>query len=220
MRLIMLGPPGAGKGTQAKKIAVGFGVPHISTGEMFRSAVKQQTEMGKKASEFMKKGLLVPDEIVIGIVDERLRQPDVKRGFVLDGFPRNISQAENLKGITDDLCIKIEKVININVEKNELIQRFTGRRICPKCGATFNIKYNPPKEPGVCQRCGEKLIMRPDDTRETVIKRLEVYEKETAPLIKYYEEKGLLVNVDGGKTIESVYDEIMDLLRSGAHDCD
>jgi adenylate kinase len=213
LRLIMLGPPGAGKGTQAKKIAGGFDIPHISTGEMFRNAVRQQTSMGKKATEYMDKGLLVPDEIVIGIVDERLKQPDVEKGFVLDGFPRNISQAESLMSLMDDIGIKLNKVVNIKVEKDELIQRFTGRRVCNKCGATFNIKFNPPKPPGICEKCGDKLVIRPDDSIDTVMKRLEVYEMETAPLIKYYEDKNLLLNIDGSKNIDEVYTEIMERLR-------
>lgn len=210
----MLGPPGAGKGTQAKKIAGGFDIPHISTGEMFRNAVRQQTPMGKQAAEYMDKGLLVPDEIVIGIVEERLKQPDAENGFVLDGFPRNISQAESLMGLMDEIGIKLNKVINIKVEKNELIERFTGRRVCNRCGATFNTKHNPPKTPGICEKCGDKLVIRPDDNIDTVVKRLEVYEMETAPLIKYYEDKNLLLNIDGCKKIDEVYEEIMERLRS------
>nr|WP_255688269.1 adenylate kinase [Tepidanaerobacter sp. GT38] len=209
----MLGPPGAGKGTQAKKIAEEFKIPHISTGEILRKAVQDNTPLGKKASEYLDKGLLVPDEIVEGIVRSRLKMHDCAAGFLLDGFPRTVRQAENLDEFLKEENVNLDIVINIQVEQRLLIERFTGRRTCQKCGATFHIKFSPPKTPGICDKCGEKLIVRRDDDIETVKKRLEVYETTTAPLVDYYDRRKLLVNVDGSKPIDDVFEDIKKVLE-------
>jgi len=209
----MLGPPGAGKGTQAKKIAEEFKIPHISTGEILRKAVQDNTPLGKKASEYLDKGLLVPDEIVEGIVRSRLKMHDCAAGFLLDGFPRTVRQAENLDEFLKEENVNLDIVINIQVEQRLLIERFTGRRTCQKCGATFHIKFSPPKTPGICDKCGEKLIVRKDDDIETVKKRLEVYETTTAPLVDYYARRKLLVNVDGSKPIDDVFEDIKKVLE-------
>lgn len=213
MRIVMLGPPGAGKGTQAKKIAEEFKIPHISTGEILRKAVQDNTPLGKKASEYLDKGLLVPDEIVEGIVRSRLKMHDCAAGFLLDGFPRTVRQAENLDEFLKEENVNLDIVINIQVEQRLLIERFTGRRTCQKCGATFHIKFSPPKTPGICDKCGEKLIVRKDDDIETVKKRLEVYETTTAPLVDYYDRRKLLVNVDGSKPIDDVFEDIKKVLE-------
>jgi len=209
----MLGPPGAGKGTQAKKIAEEFKIPHISTGEILRKAVQDNTPLGKKASEYLDKGLLVPDEIVEGIVRSRLKMHDCAAGFLLDGFPRTVRQAENLDEFLKEENVNLDIVINIQVEQRLLIERFTGRRTCQKCGATFHIKFSPPKTPGICDKCGEILIVRKDDDIETVKKRLEVYETTTAPLVDYYDRRKLLVNVDGSKPIDDVFEDIKKVLE-------
>lgn len=213
MRIVMLGPPGAGKGTQAKKIAEEFKIPHISTGEILRKAVQDNTPLGKKASEYLDKGLLVPDEIVEGIVRSRLKMHDCAAGFLLDGFPRTVRQAENLDEFLKEENVNLDIVINIQVEQRLLIERFTGRRTCQKCGATFHIKFSPPKTPGICDKCGEILIVRKDDDIETVKKRLEVYETTTAPLVDYYDRRKLLVNVDGSKPIDDVFEDIKKVLE-------
>jgi len=210
---VLLGPPGAGKGTQAKKIAGEFGVPHISTGDMFRKAVAEKTPMGIKADEFMKKGLLVPDEIVVGIVDERLRLPDCQKGFILDGFPRTVAQAESLEEILSKQGLKLDAAVNFEVPQEELIERFTGRRVCESCGASYHIKYNPPKEAGICDKCGSKVVTRPDDRIETVTERLKVYEEQSRPLVQFYKDKGLLIDIDGTKSIDEVFEKIVSRLR-------
>lgn len=213
MRIVMLGAPGAGKGTQAKNIAKEYDIPNISTGQMFRDAIKQGTEMGKKANEYMEKGLLVPDDIVVGLVKERLSQDDVKKGFILDGFPRNIAQAESLEDILKEIGFSLDAVVNIVVARDELIERFSGRRVCKACGATFHIKYNPPKKEDVCDNCQGELIVRADDQIDTVKERLKVYEEQTAALIDYYDKKDLLVNVDGANDIDKVSQDMISKLE-------
>ncbi len=212
MNLILLGAPGAGKGTQAKLIVSKYGIPQISTGDMLREAVANQTELGKKAKEYMDKGELVPDEVVIGIVKERLAQPDCERGFILDGFPRTLKQAEALDKILDELGKKIDAVINVAVPEEEIVKRIVNRRTCKKCGAVYHLIYNPPKEPGKCDKCGGELYQRDDDKEETVKERLRVYKAQTEPLIDYYSKKGLVYNVDGTKSIEGVFEEIEKIL--------
>ena len=212
MNLILLGAPGAGKGTQAKLIVSKYGIPQISTGDMLREAVANQTELGKKAKEDMDKGELVPDEVVIGIVKERLAQPDCERGFILDGFPRTLKQAEALDKILDELGKKIDAVINVAVPEEEIVKRIVNRRTCKKCGAVYHLIYNPPKEPGKCDKCGGELYQRDDDKEETVKERLRVYKAQTEPLIDYYSKKGLVYNVDGTKSIEGVFEEIEKIL--------
>lgn len=207
-----MGLPGAGKGTQAEKIVDKYGIPHISTGDMFRAAIKEGTELGLKAKSFMDNGDLVPDEVTIGIVGERLSKEDCEKGFLLDGFPRTVAQAEALENILADLGKKMNYVININVDKDILMERLTGRRICKECGATYHLVFNPPTEEGVCDRCGGELYQRADDNEETVQNRLDVNIKQTQPLLAYYEDKGYLKNIDGQQDIHRVFDDIDELL--------
>lgn len=214
MNLVLMGLPGAGKGTQAEKIVEKYGIPHISTGDMFRAAIKEGTELGLKAKSFMDKGDLVPDEVTIGIVRERLSKDDCHKGFLLDGFPRTVAQAEALENILSDLNKKINFVINIDVEKEILMERLTGRRICKSCGSTYHLVFNPPASEGVCDRCGGELYQRADDNEETVQNRLEVNLKQTKPLLDFYETKGYLRNIDGQQDIRIVFDDIDQLLGS------
>lgn len=207
-----MGLPGAGKGTQAEKIVDKYGIPHISTGDMFRAAIKGGTELGLKAKSFMDNGDLVPDEVTIGIVRERLSKEDCEKGFLLDGFPRTVAQAEALENILADLGKKMNYVININVDKDILMERLTGRRICKECGATYHLVFNPPTEEGVCDRCDGELYQRADDNEETVQNRLDVNIKQTQPLLAYYEDKGYLKNIDGQQDIHRVFDDIDELL--------
>lgn len=216
MNIILMGLPGAGKGTQAEKIVEEFQIPHISTGDMFRSAIKEGTKMGLEAKSYMDKGLLVPDEVVVGIVKERLGKDDCNKGFLLDGFPRTVAQAEALDAILNQLNKQIDDVINIEVDKGSLMKRLTGRRICKDCGATYHMVYNPPKVDGVCDKCGGELYQRDDDKEETVATRLDVNVKQTEPLLNYYKEKDVLRTVDGDQEIDQVFLSIEKILRSQA----
>ncbi|MCS7130563.1 MAG: adenylate kinase [Archaeoglobaceae archaeon] len=213
MNLILLGAPGAGKGTQAKFIAEKYGIPQISTGDMLREAVAKGTELGKIAKEFMSQGKLVPDEIVVGIVKERLKQKDCENGFILDGFPRTIAQAEALDEIMKEMGKKIDAVININVPEEEVVRRIVNRRICRKCGAIYHLLYDPPKKEGICDKCGGELYQRDDDRESVVRERFRVYRRDTEPLIEYYKKKGNLLNVDGSKNIEDVKEKILIMLE-------
>lgn len=208
MRLVILGPPGAGKGTQATSIVEEFGITHISTGDIFRENIKNNTELGAKAKSYMDKGQLVPDELVNEIVVDRLARDDVQKGFLLDGFPRTVNQAVALDAALENMGTKLDRVINIIVDGNLLIDRACGRRVCPTCGATYHISNNPPKEAGICDLDGATLIQREDDVEETVKTRIEVYENQTSPLIDYYKAQGLLLDIDGAKDIESVWASI------------
>lgn len=208
MQMILLGPPGAGKGTQAETLVQKLSIPHISTGDMFRKAIKEGTALGTKAKEYMDQGKLVPDEVTIGIVKERIAQDDCNKGFLLDGFPRTVFQAEALDSILKDMKIALDAVINIEVPKGKLIDRLTGRRVCKACGATFHLIFNPSAEEGKCDKCGEVLFQRADDSEETVLNRLNVYEKQTAPLIEYYGNKGILKTINGDQPIDRVMVEI------------
>lgn len=212
MQLILMGPPGAGKGTQAAELVKQLGIPQISTGDMFRAAVKEGTELGKKAAECMKSGALVPDEVTIGIVKERLSKADCAKGFILDGFPRTVEQADALEKILLDLNLSLDRVVNINVPAEELIERAVGRRICKKCGATYHVKFNPSKGKE-CEKCGGELYQRADDTEETMRNRLRVYEESTRPLIEYYKKMGKYAEIDGRDTIEQVTAGIIGALR-------
>ena len=205
LRTILLGPPGAGKGTQAAKIVEKYGVPHISTGDIFRENSKKGTELGKKAQEYMNRGELVPDDLVIEIATTRLLEDDCRNGFLLDGFPRTVYQAEKLDEFLAARGSKIDKVLDIAVEKEELITRLTGRRVCKSCGASFHVVNIPPKQEGVCDYCGGELIQRADDNLETVTNRIDVYEAQTMPLIDYYEKAGNLVHIDGSTGLENVF---------------
>ncbi len=212
MRIIMLGAPGAGKGTQAKKIAEQYGIPHISTGDIFRANIKNGTELGKKAKTYMDQGLLVPDELTCDLVVDRISQPDAANGYVLDGFPRTIPQAECLTEALEKMGSRIDFAIDVNVPDEAIISRMSGRRACLKCGATYHIAFAPPKKEGICDVCGEALVLRDDDKPETVQKRLEVYHAQTQPLIEYYDKQGVLRTVDGTKDLEEVFQSIREIL--------
>ena len=196
MNLILMGLPGAGKGTQAEKIVEKYAIPHISTGDMFRSAIKEGTALGNEAKTYMDKGELVPDEVTIGIVKERLSKPDCEKGFLLDGFPRTVAQAEALERLLNELNTKLDYVLHVKVPTEKLIERLTGRRICPTCGATYHVEFNPPKQEGICDHDGTELIQREDDQPETVKNRLDVNIEQTQPLLDFYEDKGYLVDID------------------------
>lgn len=213
MRLILLGPPGVGKGTQASAIVKKYNIPHISTGDIFRANIKEGTELGKEAQSYMNKGLLVPDDLVVSIVKDRLEKEDCKDGFLLDGFPRTIIQADTLDQELKEMGIKLDKVVNIDADKEILIERAIGRRICKQCGATYHIVFNPPKNESVCDFDGGELFQREDDIKETVATRIEVYLEQTQPLIDYYLEKGIILNVDGTRPIEETFQTIVNALE-------
>ena len=212
MNTILMGLPGAGKGTQASEIVKKFPIPHISTGDMFRKAIKDETDLGKEAKSYMDRGELVPDEVTVGIVKERISEDDAKKGFLLDGFPRTIDQAEALNDIMSELGRNIDAVINIEVPEEELMNRLTGRRICEKCGTTYHLVFNPPKVDGICDIDGGKLYQREDDNPETVSNRLNVNVKQSKPILEYYNEKGVLKNIDGAKDIDDVTKDVIDIL--------
>lgn len=214
MKIILMGPPGAGKGTQAEKLVEVYQIPHISTGDMFRKAQKDGTELGLKAKSYMEQGQLVPDEVTVGIVKERLAEDDCKNGFLLDGFPRTVQQADALDGILKELGMALDRVINIEVDKGLLVDRLTGRRVCRACGATFHVINKVPKVEGVCDKCGGELYQRNDDKVETVSNRLDVYAAQTAPLIEYYQSKDIMSSVDGSKSMEDVLANIRSVLGS------
>ena len=212
MKIIMLGAPGAGKGTQADKICAKYEIPHISTGDIFRANIKNNTELGQKAKSYMDKGELVPDELVVDLVVDRIKADDCKNGYVLDGFPRTIPQAEALDAALAAINDKVDFAINVEVPDENIINRMSGRRACVACGATYHIVHIPTKVEGVCDRCGEALILRDDDKPETVKKRLDVYHAQTQPLIDYYTSKNVLKTVDGTQDMEAVFQAIVDIL--------
>lgn len=209
LRTILLGPPGAGKGTQAVKIVEKYNIPHISTGDIFRENIKNETELGNRAKAYMDRGELVPDELVVEIATDRLTKDDCKNGFLLDGFPRTIFQAEKLDEFLAQRGEKIDKVINIDVEKDALVKRITGRRVCKSCGASYHVVNIPPKKDGVCDLCNGELIQRADDTEETVLNRIDVYNKQTKPLVDYYDKAGVIINIDGNKELDDVLADIV-----------
>ena len=212
MKVIMLGAPGAGKGTQAKKIAARYNIPHISTGDIFRANIKNGTELGKKAKTYMDQGLLVPDELVVDLVVDRVNKEDCKDGYVLDGFPRTIPQAEALDKALEALSQKVDYAIDVDVPDENIVRRMGGRRACVGCGATYHLEYAPTKVEGICDTCGKELILRDDDKPETVQKRLNVYHEQTQPLIDYYEKAGILKSVDGTVDINDVFQAITEIL--------
>ena len=212
MKIIMLGAPGAGKGTQAKKIAEKYSIPHISTGDIFRANIKNNTELGKKAKTYMDKGELVPDELVVDLIMDRFKQPDCENGYVLDGFPRTIPQAESLTKALSERGEAVDYAVNVDVPDENIINRMSGRRACLNCGATYHIVYNPSKKEGICDTCGQQLVLRDDDKPETVKKRLSVYHDQTQPLIDYYKNEGILAEVDGTKDMEEVFQDIVKIL--------
>ena len=213
MNIVLMGLPGAGKGTQAEKIVEKYAIPHISTGDMFRAAIKEGTELGLKAKSFMDEGKLVPDEVTIGIVRERLSQADCEKGFLLDGFPRTVPQAEALDSILEELGRPIEHTINIDVQKDELVARLSGRRICKTCGASYHLIFNPPAEEGKCDKDGGELYTRADDNPETVENRLAVNMNQAQPLLDFYQAKGVLTNIDGQQDIDKVFADLDALLQ-------
>jgi adenylate kinase len=212
MNLVLMGLPGAGKGTQAERIVEKYNIPHISTGDMFRAAMKEETELGLEAKSFIDKGELVPDAVTIGIVRERLGKNDCQNGFLLDGFPRTVAQADALEGILSELNKQIDYVINIQVNKDILMERLTGRRICKQCGSTYHLVFNPPANEGKCDKCGGELYQRADDNEETVANRLEVNVQQTQPLLDFYNEKGYLRNIDGEQDINKVFNDVDQLV--------
>ena len=213
MKIIMLGAPGAGKGTQAKQIADKYSIPHISTGDIFRANIKNGTELGKKAKQFMDQGLLVPDELTCDLVMDRIQQDDCANGFILDGFPRTIPQAEALTAALDNINQKMDFAVDVNVPDENIVNRMSGRRACLNCGATYHIISIPTKVEGVCDRCGNEVVLRDDDKPETVQKRLGVYHEQTQPLIEYYEKQGILKTVDGTQPMDKVFADIIDILE-------
>ena len=208
MKIIMLGAPGAGKGTQAVNIREYYHIPHISTGDMFRAAIKNQTKLGLEAKSYMDQGALVPDEVTIGIVEERLLADDCKNGFLLDGFPRTIAQAEALDAFLKKNGIKLDAVLDVNVPAEILVRRMVGRRVCKNCGATFHVEFNAPKVEGICDNCGATLVQRADDTEATAKNRLTVYDNQTAPLLEFYKKQNILKTVNGDQPLDKVFDDI------------
>lgn len=216
MRIVLLGPPGAGKGTQAKKIAARYNIPHISTGDLFRENLKNKTPLGQKAKAYMDAGKLVPDELVIALVEDRITKDDCRSGYLLDGFPRTVAQASALATFNEKLGKPLNYALNIDVPESLLIERIVGRRVCPKCGASYHIEFNPPKVDGQCDIDGADLVQRADDSEETVKTRLNVYNSESAPLVDYYHFKGVLVNVDGNQKPDEVTSAVFNILDGGA----
>ncbi len=212
MNIILLGPPGAGKGTQAKRLIDKYGIPQISTGDMLRAALKEGTPLGLEAKKFMDQGTLVPDSVVIGLVKERIQKPDCAKGYMLDGFPRNVSQAEALDNMLAELKQKIDHVVSIEVPSSELLVRLTGRRTCRACGAGFHVKFDPPKKDGVCDKCSGELYQRDDDNEATVSSRLQVYEGQTKPLIDYYEKQAKIRKIDGVGDMNQIFGNIVKVL--------
>jgi adenylate kinase len=213
MRLVLLGAPGAGKGTQAKKLIEKYGIPQISTGDILRQNVADGTPLGKEAKSYMDSGKLVPDSVVLGLVEDRLKRDDCKKGYILDGFPRNTVQAEALDKMLSSLGMPITAAVSVDVPKEDLMKRLTGRRTCKGCGQMYNVYYNPPKKEGSCDKCGGQLFQRDDDKEETIRKRLDVYDAQTAPLIDYYSKKGILKSVAGTGGIDDIFGKITALLK-------
>ncbi|NLM47837.1 MAG: adenylate kinase [Epulopiscium sp.] len=213
MRLIMLGAPGAGKGTHALLLSKEYNIPQISTGDILRSHIKNETDLGKKAKKYMDKGLLVPDELVVEIVKKRIQEEDCKEGFILDGFPRTIPQAEALDKALEELAIALDKVVNIDVPDEVIIKRMAGRRVCSNCGASYHIENKKPLKENICDECGSELKQREDDKEETVRKRLQVYEEQTKPLIEYYEKRGILLTIEGDGSVEEIGNKIKSALE-------
>ncbi|MFH2011804.1 MAG: adenylate kinase [Pseudomonadota bacterium] len=215
MNLILVGPPGSGKGTQAKMLVEKYNIPQISTGDILREAVKEGSPLGKEAKSCMDKGALVPNEVVIGIIEERIKKPDCKGGFILDGFPRTVAQAEALGAILDKMELKIEHLINIEIDDAELLKRLTGRRTCRKCGQGYHIVFDPPKEKGFCDKCKGELYQRDDDKEDTIKSRLKVYHNQTAPVVEFYQKKNTAKAINGIGKIDEIFKRITDIIEHG-----
>lgn len=213
MYILLMGPPGAGKGTQAERLISEYGIPQISTGDMFRAAVKAGTALGREAKSYMDKGALVPDSVTVGIVKERLSEEDCRKGWILDGFPRTTAQAAALDAMLHDMGITLTAVLNISADKDDLVKRISGRYVCRSCGASFHSEFHPPRVKGVCDTCGGELYQRDDDKADTVSQRLAVYETSTKPLIDYYRASGVLYDIDGNQSMEDVYSQIQAVLK-------
>jgi adenylate kinase len=213
MRLVLLGAPGAGKGTQAKKLIEKHGIPQVSTGDILRQSVADGTPLGKEAKSYMDKGELVPDSVVLGLVEERLQQDDARKGYILDGFPRNTAQAEALDGMLEKLSMPITAAVSVDVPFEDLMKRLTGRRTCKTCGQMYNVYFSPPAKEGVCDKCGGELYQRDDDREETIKKRLDVYQSQTAPLIDYYGKKGILKSIEGTGNIDEIFSKLVATLE-------
>ena len=214
MKIVLLGPPGAGKGTQAKSISNRYSIPHISTGDIFRKNISEETPLGIEAKTYIDNGQLVPDEVTINMVKDRLTWEDCKNGYLLDGFPRTVAQAEALQEFLASRNESLDTALSIEVPSEFILERMTGRRVCPSCGASYHVKFNPPAKAGVCDVCGSDIVQRKDDTEETVSERLDVYERQTQPLIDFYNDKNLLSTVDGTKAINEVFESICSILGS------
>lgn len=209
MKLVIFGPPSAGKGTQAQKLSKRYGIPHVATGDLLREHVAKKTPIGVKVKEILDAGKLGPDDLIVQMIKERVSQPDCRNGYLLDGFPRTMNQARELEKMTD-----IDLVLNIVVDPEVLVERAVGRRICPRCAAVYHVRFNPPKNDGICDKCGTPLIQRDDDREETIMRRLKVYQEQTAPLIEYYRSKGKLVDIDGSRGIEGVFEQLVEAVES------
>ncbi|MGA1864728.1 MAG: adenylate kinase [bacterium] len=217
-RLIFLGAPGAGKGTQAQRLGETYTIPQISTGDILRQAVKDKTPLGQKAYSYMERGKLVPDDVVIAIIEERLKEPDCQKGFILDGFPRTVPQAEALDQVLSQAEMAIDNVIYFKVPQEDLVKRLSGRRVCRLCGVNYNIYFNPPAKDGVCQKCGGELYQRVDDQEETIRNRLKIYQEQTEPLIGFYKNKNSLISIDGSGPMDFIFDSLLQALKGKGKD--
>jgi len=216
MKLVLLGPPGSGKGTQAKRLAEKYGLPHVSSGDILRAGLREEGYLDRETREIVRSGRLVPDRIAVEIVKKRLGEEDCGKGFILDGFPRTLSQAESLNGFLQESDIAIDRVLYLELSVEEAVKRLSGRRTCPRCGATFHLLFNPPRIRGLCDRCGTQLSQREDDKEVTVKERMKTYEKETHPLIEYYQSRGVLAKINANRTIDEVFEELCKVLDGGS----
>ena len=212
MKLVLLGPPGSGKGTQAKRLAEKYGLPHVSSGDILRAGLREEGYLDRETREIVRSGRLVPDRIAVEIVRKRLGEEDCGKGFILDGFPRTLPQAESLNGLLQESDIPIDRVLYLELSEEEVVKRLSGRRLCPRCGATFHLLFHPPRSPGICDRCGAQLSQREDDSEVTVRERMKTYEKQTYPLIEYYQSRGLLAKINANRSVEEVFEDLCKVL--------